>query len=495
MLHSTLKSKLILALAIFLVLSPSLFVISMQGQVLGESQSHDKWEPTIKPPKYIFLFIGDGMGITQINLTEATLSDTRIEPKQITLGKLNFQQFPVVGIAKTFAANRYITGSAAAGTALASGHKTSINTIGKNFDHSENFESIAEMAKAKGLKVGIVTSVSIDHATPASFYAHENDRESAFEIASQMSTSNFDYFGGGYSIGDLDKDRSSQITKKMKSTGYKIVTTRDQLKNIKPDQKVWAYNHTYDRSAALYYEIDRPADHLSLSEFTEAGIKLLDNENGFFMMVEGGKIDWTCHANDAVTMTHEVIAFDKAIGEAIDFYNEHPDETLIIVTADHETGGLTLGNVKLKYETHFDLLKYQNISSDMFTSKLMQKAKEKVLTYDYAKEQMKLHFGLGDESKGLALTPEEETKLKEAFEVSIKAESSYDLGIIYGVHDKFTVTITEILANKAGINWSSKAHTASPVPVFAMGQGAMLFTGYYDNTDIAKKIMQLCDLK
>ncbi|MCG8341730.1 MAG: alkaline phosphatase, partial [Chlorobiales bacterium] len=154
---------------------------------------------TDKTPKYIFFFIGDGMASPQVNMTEAALADPnfRLVNGAITLGAMNLQHFPIAGMATTHAEDRYITGSAAAATALATGHKTSIGTISKNVAHTQDLKTMAEMAKEKGMKVGIVSSVSIDHATPACFYAHANSRGEYYNIASQMDESGFDYFGGG----------------------------------------------------------------------------------------------------------------------------------------------------------------------------------------------------------------------------------------------------------------------------------------------------------
>jgi len=460
-------------------------------------------------PKYVFYFIGDGMANPQVNLTEAALNDDDFrlaKPGDVGVGVLNLSTFPVIGMATTFAEDRYITGSAAAATALACGKKTTIGTISQNGDHSQDFETMAEMAKAKGMKIGIISSVSIDHATPACFYAHEPSRGNYNNIAAQMATSNFDYFAGGFAKGDFEKYRGrdpegdpKDIIAEMQNAGYTITTTRAELQATQPGQKVWAYTG-YDGDAALYYELDRPSDHVSLAEFTAKGIELLHSKDGFFMMIEGGKIDWACHANDAVSAAHDLIAFDNAIGEALDFYNEHPKETLIIITGDHECGGLTLGFAATEYESAFALLKDQKISYQEFAVRVGNWADNGNVNFSTALDSMKYFFGLGNANlnNALALSEYETNCLKEAFNESMSGDTDRDNEenfLKYGpYYDPFTITITHILNQKAGIDWTSYYHTGVPVPVYAMGQGQYEFSGSYDNTDIAKKIIEIAEL-
>jgi len=344
--------------------------------------------------KYVFLFIGDGMAAAQISAAEAFLgTDSLRHQKAKFLGALNMTEFSAAGMANTQAANRFITGSAAAGTSLATGHKTTIGTVSKNADHTQNLKTMAEMAREKGMKVGIISSVSIDHATPACFYAHENVRGNYNNIAAQMATSGFEYFAGGFAKGDFQKYRDKDpegdgkdIVKEMQRAGYQIAKTKAALQAVRKGQKCWAYT-SYDEDAALYYNIDenKSASAISLPEFTREGIRLLRQPNGFFIMVEGGKIDWACHANDAVSAVRELAEFDKAIGEALKFYNSHQNETLIVVTGDHECGGLTLGFAGTGYNSTFQILNQQKLSFVEFSAKVAswKKAKDgKVSEYE-----------------------------------------------------------------------------------------------------------------
>ncbi|MDA3886196.1 MAG: alkaline phosphatase [Candidatus Delongbacteria bacterium] len=441
-------------------------------------------EQTNKSPKYIFLFIGDGMGLSHVALSDAMTDE-----------KLTMLTFPTTGSITTFAEDRYITDSAAAGTALATGEKTSCGTISQDSSHTRNIETMAEIAKKKGMKVGIVSSVSIDHATPACFYAHQKSRSEYYDIAIQMASSNFDYFGGGFAKGNREKYGPGDIVAKMDSAGYSMLTKREELVNSN-SEKIWAYNNTTDYSKALYYEIDRPEDHIKLSEFTKFGIEHLANDNGFFMMVEGGRIDWASHGNDGASMVKDLIEFDNSVAEAVKFYNEHPNETLIIVTADHETGGLALGNALTGYQSSYNLLNYQKISQDFLSDKVSLWKKEKKVTYEMAMDSIKVYFGLGDKELNpeLELIEYETKLLKKAYDYSMTGKSEmdkYDAYLMYGGGDPFSKMVVQTLNTKASIGWPTFAHTAYPVPVFAIGQGHEEFTGYYDNTDLAKKIIKL----
>ncbi len=443
----------------------------------------DRQSGLSRPPRYVFLFIGDGMGSAQIKLAE--LVRGRKTP-------LAMSAFPVSGTASTHAVDREVTGSAAAGTALATGRKTTIGTISMSADHSADFETVAEMAGRRGMRVGIVSNVSIDHATPACFYAHAASRDGYYGIAMQMASSGFEYFGGGFAKGALDSGRpAGLLLRTMRDSGYAIVGDRKGLENASQGKKYWAYGD-YDRSGALGYRIDGGGDHLRLADFVRAGIGLLEGERGFFMMVEGGKIDWACHANDAATAAREVEDFDEALGVALSFYRRHPGETLVVVTADHECGGLSIGNAAGGYGLHPELLRHQKVSFEVFSGKVRSWAGGGV-SFPMALDSAKAYFGLGDVSRDflLALSSREKAALKKAYRASMNGGSG---GSGYGP-DPLTEALVSMLNSKAGIGWASDTHTAVPVPVFAIGKGADQFCGAYDNTDIAKKIIRIAALR
>lgn len=470
----------------FLLVRIALFLIILSSSACtfaGRVQT-DRRTSADAPPRYIFFFIGDGMGIAQVKLADAVLNEK---------STLLMTSMPVVGNVMTEAEDRYITDSAAAGTALSSGHKTSVGTIAKNSSFTANLKTMAEMARDKGMRVGIVSNVSIDHATPACFYAHADSRHLYPEIAVQMASSGFDYFGGGYARGDLQKGRPlGKIVKTMKDSGYTVIKGWAALDKAVPGEKHWAFEH-YDRSGALDYAIDRTPDMLTLADFTKHGIRLLDNDQGFFLMVEGGKIDWACHANDGATVAHEVVDFDIALSRALDFYHEHPDETLIVVTADHECGGLGLGHRDTAYEGNIRILRHQKLSAQSFSEKVSQWIEKKNVSFSMALDSVKLYFGLGNAEldSALTLSTRDSLALKKAYSAGMNGRSNSK---IHGKGYPLTVTAIRLLNHKAGIGWTTGSHTAVPVPVFAIGRGAIEFSGFYDNTDVAKKIIKIAGL-
>lgn len=475
-------------------------------------------------PKYVFLFIGDGMAMPQIDATEIYLGKKK-DPKQPSIDKLTFTQFQYQGMNTTYAADTFITDSASAGTAIATGNKTNDGVIDMDPGKTNKYKSISEMAKDKGMKVGIVSSVSIDHATPATFYAHNASRNNYYDIAKDLAQSNFDYFGGGGFLQPTGKDKDKEdVVDIAKKNGFKYVNDKDSFEATKKgDNKVIAVSPKLDSASALPYAIDNNKDSISLADFTKKGIDILDNDKGFFMMVEGGKVDWACHANDAATSIQETIAFNESIKQAVEFYNNHKDETLIVVTADHETGGFTIGFNGTGYQTFFEKLQNVKSSFDEVTKKVQAYKKSvgtlekanfedalKIVTENYGLTEMdaKQYTDLVNVSKGkddaakeasqkigTALSPKDIADLKQAFNYTMmddKERAKDETAVsLYGTYDPFTITATHILNSKAGIGFTSYAHTGVPVPIYAKGVGGDLFTGYFDDTDIFKKLKSI----
>jgi len=469
------------------------------GATQGEVTSSDAPVPArpFSGVKYVFYFIGDGMANVQVHTAEAYLkAENHYVSGADKVELLNMSKFPVQGMSSTYADNRFITGSAAAGTALACGKKTSIGTIAMDPDGTMPYTSVAELARAKGMKVGIVSSVSIDHATPGVFYAHQPSRKMYYEIGLDLANSGFEYFGGG---GFIDPEGGTPtVWDELADNGYSVVYTREDLAAVTPGTKTVAINHTLAGGQSLYYELDRPEDHMSLAEFTAEGIRLLDNPDGFFMMVEGGKIDWACHANDARASIDDTLAFDAAIAEALEFYADHPQDTLIVVTADHECGGLTIGFAGTGYENAMEVLDDQAVSYEMFTGVIWPEYKDSHTGVtdidDDFKALIQANFGMVFDE----MTDFEKARLEDAFDKSMSGESTKlpeEDYLLYGYYEPITVSLTHILNQRAGIAWTSYSHTGVPVPVLAKGRSAYLFDGFYDNTDVAKKIAKAMKIK
>ena len=444
-------------------------------------------QPEEAKAKYVFYFIGDGMGLSQVIAAEAFQS--AVSAKDYT--PLSFRKFPHTGISTTYATNRFITGSAAAGTALATGNKTAIGRISMDTSGTIPLESIADKAKLKGMKVGIISSLSIDHATPAVFYAKQKKRNMYFEIGYDLTKSNFDFFGGGgFSTADGEIDgQVVNLYELAQENGFQYINTRDGFKGLVPsDNKILSVNPELVSGASMHYAIDQDDDYINLADITGKAIEYLDNENGFFIMVEGGKIDWASHANDLATVVHEVLDFSAAVEEAVKFYQLHPDETLIVVTSDHETGGLSLGNKTTKYETDYTILTNQKISGEEFNKVLFEWRKTNHLNEKGFKIMLNVleeYFGLGGEDAPIPLSPGEIEDYKNvfmAYDTSLQSE--------YGNYSPLTIKSTEILTRQAGAGWTSTAHTAVAIPVYALGVNSASFSTNMDNTDIPKIIWE-----
>ena len=384
-----------------------------------------------KKAKYVFYFIGDGMGFSHVALAEAYKA---AKDGKIGSEPLCFTQFPVLGMATTYSASNMITCSSAAGTALSTGTKTNNGMLGVAPD-STALESIAYKIHDAGYKVGIMTSVTIDHATPGAFYANSAARNDYYGIAAQLPESGFEFFGGGGFQGLKGEDGRKPLYDIVAENGYAVAFGKDEFEAKKDAADKIIYFQEKEKSGeVLPYAFLRGDDDLSLTDVVKGAIEVLDNDKGFFIMAEGGQIDWAAHANDLVNTIHETIDFDNAIKVAYEFYLQHPDETLIVVTADHETGGVTLGHIK-------------------------------GYTFD------------------LTLLPE-----KAAFANNSDSDKSVD-------NYMDVASLVDSLSKKARIGWTTSSHTGGAVPVFAAGAGCSAFAGRMNNTDIPKRIISAMGLE
>ena len=445
-------------------------------------------------PKYVFYFIGDGMGVNQVLGTEMYQSELKGE---IGVTPLLFTQFPYATVAHTFSASNGVTDSAAAGTALATGNKTKNGAIGVNKDMAE-VSSVAVWAKNNGYKVGVSTSVSIDHATPASFYAHENSRNNSYQIGLDLIESNFDFYAGSDFVNPNNKNAKDGKTYESlydltAKAGYTLARGyKDYQKKAKKAQKMILFQSeaaSAKDNGSIPYAIDRQKGDMTLSEITRAGINFLskNNEKGFFLMVEGGKIDWACHSNDGATVLTEVQDFDNAIKVAYEFYEQHPEETLIVITADHETGGLSLGTGS--YDLNLQALKEQKVSENGFTSILngLRKKYKNQVSWEIVKQALKDNFGFWGNVK---LNEKQEARLKAVYDKTF-GNQPVDLEKSEYLHNEpLAGEAKRILNSIARLGWNSGGHSAGFVPVFAIGANAHLFQGRFNNIEIPVKIAE-----
>lgn len=437
--------------------------------------------------KYVFYFIGDGMGDNQVLSAEMYRSALQGNP----LGRVQtlMTTFPYSGHISTHSKTNGITDSSAAGTCLATGVKTKNGMLGLDED-TAHLVTIAEKLKAQGWGVGIMTTVSIDHATPASFYAHVPKRNQYYEIGKQLVSSDFDFFGGAgfhYPQGKND-DEQENLYRLAEQSDYTIARGYDEAQRNMDAKKLILVQATDDQGPKhgdnLPYAIDRKEGDLTLKQIVSTAIPFLEARYGrFFMMVEGGMIDYACHGDDAATSNGEVWDMNEALQEAYDFYLAHSDETLIVVTADHETGGMALGNSD--YTLHLDLLQYQKCSAWLLSDRFTQLFKtNKKPAWAQVQSIYRAQLGFWDT---VEITAEEEKELKSLYKKAC-AKKTKDTKTMYKTIHKLGDAGIALLNGKAHVGWTTHAHSAHAVPVFAIGPGAERFSGWHDNTELVPLI-------
>jgi alkaline phosphatase len=301
----------------------------------------------------------------------------------------------------------------------------------------------------------------------------------------ELAASGFDYFAGGLSQGWRVSEANGVPSpiEAARKDGYTIVTNRDQLMALRPGVgKVWSIWTKPDGNETLFYEMDRPADQPSLQEFTRKGIELLDNPKGFFMMVEGGLIDGACHAHDLASSVRDTLALDEAIAEALEFYEKHPAETLIVVTNDHETGGMGLNGSLIALHPR---VSGQKGSQEAF-GRQAKEFRDRQLPFEQALPVIKEYFGFADLSVAdtkLLANAHAETLKEPNSRVRDEAYTT-----LYARLEPISVACTHLLARQSGVAFGTWGHTDMPAPVTAIGAGAEAFTGYYENTDLFHRI-------
>lgn len=443
--------------------------------------------------KYVFYFIGDGMGVNQVNGTEMYLAELE---GRIGIKPLLFTTFPVAGMATTFSATNSVTDSSAAGTALSTGEKTYNGAIGMD-DNKNVLQTVAEKAKKAGKKVGVTTSVSVDHATPAAFYAHQPNRSMYYEIALDLPKAGFDFYAGGGFLKPTttaDKKEAPSIFPIFEENGYTIARGLDEYKSkaAKADKMILIQKEGAEPSC-LPYAIDRKEGDLTLAEITESAISFLTKgkDKGFFLMVEGGKIDWACHSNDPATTFNEVVDMDNAVRVAYEFYKKHPKETLIVITADHETGGLGLGTAK--YELQLKSLVNQKESQEVLSRSITDLRKmNRPVSWEEVKSLLAEKMGFWKE---LPLTWEQEKMLRDEYEESFVKKHVVFEQSLYSKTEPLAAAARKVMSRIAMVGWTSGNHTAGYVPVYAIGAGSNLFMGKMDNTEIPKRIAKAAGYK
>ena len=447
--------------------------------------------------KYVFYFIGDGMGVNQVNAAETYLGALQ---GRIGIQPLCFPSFPYSAFVNTQSATNGVTDSAAGGTALACGQKTKNGTLGMLKDLTTSVSSIADWARNSGAAVGITTSVAIDHATPAAFYAHVKERHEQYTIGKQLVESANDFYAGSdFTIPtDPEYPNGPTLYEEANAKGFTISRGYADYQKRAANAKKMILLQSEEASKAdrysIPYALDRKDGDLTLTDITRAGIDFMmkkqGEKNGFFMMIEGGKIDWACHAND-LAFIPELIDMDNAVKVAYDFYKQHPDETLIIVTADHETGGIVLS--RGLYEINLAAVGNQRITIEKLGKELhkMHDVKGDKLLWDDVKTFLAENFGFWDK---ISLTDEQTQRLESSFK-KIMDGTSKDQRTLYQNDDELAVTVRNIMSECAQVGWHVTSHSNGYVPCFAIGVGAEQIHGRIDNTEIPKIVAKAAGWK
>ena len=436
-------------------------------------------------PKYVFLFIGDGMGNNQAYLTGLYNKRTGAG------GDVNFCGFPVRALVSTYSASSLVTDSSAAGTALSSGQKVNNGAMGWT-PEGDCTVSVAETAKRNGWGAGVVTSVGVNHATPGAFYAHVPSRNQYDDIARQLYASEIDFAAGATLLHDKGT-KTSELIDAAKQAGLQVFCGRDEYRTVKGG-RVLCLSSNPDQSA-LTYAIDRKGDETRLADFTAEAIDHLYANyasKGFFLMVEGGKIDYACHARDAGTTFAEINDMAESVELALEFAAKHPKQTLIIVTADHETGSCTVTHGK--YECYPERYASQVCSKDAVTDAIRSLRREtgNKPSWWQIKDILRESLGLWDT---VPVSRKQEAEFTQIYKESYLDDDKSEEVNLYSTNERIVAAAFDCLDTWAGISWPYGNHSGSPVLLYAYGAGAQAFATCLDNTDIPKTIAKVAKFK
>lgn len=438
-------------------------------------------------PKYVFLFIGDGMGVNHVNMTQ--MYKAAMNGIQGT-EDLCFTSFPVAGIATTYSDNDLVTDSAASGTAIATGHKTKNGRVGQTTDEQPLY-SVAYYAKQAGKKVGIMSNLSLLGATPAAFYAHQKSRSSYRKIFSDILECGFDYFAGSEILdNDEDEHTLQDRTERLQAAGIAFAHNGAEFESLYKDAKQLLLSPCVREPEQLV--LDNRPSRMGLDQMLQSGIKFLMKDGckqGFFIMAEQDSIDGQSHGNDAASVVKEVLDFEVAIQVAIDFYRQHPAETAIIITADHETGGIVLKGHKA---SQYRLLAEQKVSQVALTGKLraMMHSQKEPLSWEQVKNLLKENLGFWDT---IALSSDEENELLQVYNETVARNESGHVTDDFNYNDNADIVYSavKLLDRKAGIYFRDGGHSSGMVPVYAIGPGTEIFCSQNQNSDIGPKIAKI----
>ncbi|MDM5327752.1 alkaline phosphatase [Neobacillus sp. CF12] len=409
--------------------------------------------------KNVIVLIGDGMGVSYTSAYRYLKND----PSTKIAEKSAFDQY-LVGQQMTYPEDpaQNVTDSASAATAMSAGIKTYNNAIAVDNDGSE-VKTVLEAAKEQGKATGLVATSEITHATPASFGSHDESRKNMNSIADDYydemvnGQHKVDVMLGGGVSNFVRNDRN--LTEEFKKAGYSYVTNKEELLKDTNKQVLGLF-----AQGGLPKMIDRPAETPSLEEMTNAAItRLSQDKEGFFLMIEGSQVDWAGHDNDIVGAMSEMEDFEKAYKAAIEFAKKDK-HTLVIATADHSTGGYSIGADGI-YNWFGEPIKAAKRTPDFMAGEIAKGAGVEETLKKYIDQNV------------LALTPEE----IQSVEAAAATKKVLDIDN----------AIENIFNKRSHTGWTTGGHTGEDVPVYAFGPSSEKFAGQIDNTDIAKNVFDV----
>ncbi|WP_400242315.1 alkaline phosphatase [Niallia sp. JL1B1071] len=452
-------------LLVFLSISLG-FILSVQTVVDKPALSKEQKDK----PKNVILLIGDGMGIGQMEI--ARLFEHGVK------GKLFIETLPFTAIVHTSSSNNRVTDSAAGGTALAIGQKTNNGMIGIT-PNGKNQDSILDIFQKDGKRTAVITTNSVTDATPASFTASVNNRwADQEEIAKQQLSNKVDIImGGGKKYFTRKDKRGVDLIDAFKNSGYSYISTVDQLEKTNSNKILGLFG-----DAHLNFQLDKnllKTTEPTLQEMTKKALDILSkDEEGFFAMIEGGRIDHASHASDITGIWKETIAFDEVVKYCVEWANKRKD-TLVVVAADHETMGVSATEA-------MDINALKNISASPHY--MAQQLIKKKTSNSYTEKSIRKVF---KDYAAIDLTKEELTKfqtniMKKKGQIYQDQQVDWKIGNIIANHYYAGIVQPQIqqLSDTGG-------HTSNMIVVFADGIGAEEFHGVLDNIDIPQKIASI----
>lgn len=431
----------------------------------------------IPSPKNIIMVIADGMGPAYTTSYRYFNDDPTTDIVEETV----FDRL-LVGSASTYPASvsGVVTDSAAGATALATGYKTYNGAIALDVNKN-SVETVLEFARKQGKKTGIVVTSQINHATPAGYLTHNESRNNYNAIADSYIDNGIKadvYFGGGWKY-FIREDRN--LIEEFKASGFQYIDNYNALNTLKADMPVIGLFDDTGLPSAL-----DDSDPYRLSAMTKVAIKQLENSKGYFMLVEASQVDWAGHSNDIATAMAEMSDLAKTMEYLEEYVKQNPD-TLVILTADHSTGGLTVG-ARGKYEWHPEVLRTMKsspstIAKQLANSQITQQELSKLLNFDVTNNEVEQIeaakiFAVEEITTYKSLDEQEKLKTKEPT-----------------MNNIISSAIKNIIDIRTNTGWTSGGHTAIDVPLHTLGKSSEVLKGKVDNTDVAKQIFLLLGKK